>query len=167
MMRLAWMAAYQNFGIYQYFLREELHWLPMQKRIEFKILMFMRNCLAGQAPIYLMELCVPVLSIPGRRFLRSATHGDLVVPMARSSTVLHRSFAMVGPSFWNKLPISLRNELLLSFFAPFPQAFENHSLWLWFGVRLGAPLRSDLEETLYKFMWLINLLIDWLIDWCE
>ena len=86
--------------------------MPMQKRIEFKILMLMRNCLPGQAPIYLMELCVPVLSIPGRRFLRSATHGDLVVPRARSSTVLHRSFAMVGPSFWNKLPISLRNELL-------------------------------------------------------
>src|SRR5678816_2225674 len=45
------------------FIREELHWLPMQKRIEFKILMLMRNCLAGQAPVYLRELCVPVLSI--------------------------------------------------------------------------------------------------------
>ena len=90
----------------------ELHWLPMQKRIEFKILMLMRNCLAGQAPVYLRELCVPVLSIPGRRFLRSATQGDLVVPVARTSMVLHKSFAVVGPSFWNRLPSNLRNELL-------------------------------------------------------
>ena len=94
------------------FIREELHWLPMQKRIEFKILMLMRNCLAGQAPVYLRELCVPVLSIPGRRFLRSATQGDLVVPVARTSMVLHKSFAVVGPSFWNRLPSKLRNELL-------------------------------------------------------
>src|SRR5678816_3402844 len=93
-------------------MREELHWLPMQKRIEFKILMLMRNCLAGQAPVYLREQCVPVLSIPGRRFLRSATQGDLVVPVARTSMVLHKSFAVVGPSFWNRLPSNLRNELL-------------------------------------------------------
>jgi len=84
----------------------------MQKRTEFKILMLMRNCLAGQAPVYLRELCVPVLSISGRRFLRSATQGDLVVPVARTSMVLHKSFAVVGPSFWNRLPINLRNELL-------------------------------------------------------
>ena len=80
--------------------------------IEFKILMLMRNYLAGSAPSYLRELCVSVSSIPGRRFLRSATQGDLVVPPARTSTVQHRSFAVVGPSSWNKLPNNLRHELL-------------------------------------------------------
>ena len=59
---------------------EELHWLPMHKRIEYKILMLMRNCLVGCAPSYLRELCVLVSSIPGYRFLRSAAQGDLVVP---------------------------------------------------------------------------------------
>src|SRR6218665_2264226 len=47
------------------FIRAELHWLPMHRRIAFKILMLMRNCLAGQAPVYLRELCVPVSSLPG------------------------------------------------------------------------------------------------------
>ena len=98
--------------IHTYIHTEELHWLPMQKRIEFKILMLMRNGLAGCAPIYLRELCVPVSSVLGRRSLRSATQGDLVVPMARTSTMLHKSFAVVGPSFWNRLPCNLRNELL-------------------------------------------------------
>src|SRR6218665_856280 len=94
------------------FIRAELHWLPMHRRIAFKILMLIRNCLAGQAPVYLRELCVPVSSLPGRRSLRSAEQGDLVVPRVRLATVQCRSFAVVGPSFWNALPSRLHSELL-------------------------------------------------------
>src|SRR6218665_2437256 len=53
-----------KFGHISEFIRAELHWLPMHRRIAFKILMLMRNCLAGQAPVYLRELCVPVSSLP-------------------------------------------------------------------------------------------------------
>src|ERR1043165_8005219 len=60
-----------KFGHISGFIQEEQHCLPMQKRIEFKIIMLMRNCLAGQAPVYLRELCVHVLSMAGRRFLCS------------------------------------------------------------------------------------------------
>ena len=81
-------------------------------RHTFKILMLMRNCLAGQAPVYLRELCVPVSSLPGRRSLRSADQGDLVVPRVRLATAQRRSFAVVGPSVWNALPSRLRSELL-------------------------------------------------------
>src|SRR6218665_1052670 len=59
----------------------------------------LRNCLAGQAPVYLRELCVPVSSLPGRRSLRSAEQGDLVVPRVRLATAQRRSFAVVGPPF--------------------------------------------------------------------
>src|SRR6218665_3933237 len=82
----------------------------MHRRIAFRILMLMRNCLAAQAPVYLRELCVPVSSLPGRRSLRSAEQGDLVVPRVRLAVA--RSFAVVGPSFWNALPSRLRPELL-------------------------------------------------------
>src|SRR6218665_1029733 len=84
----------------------------MHRHIAFKILMLMRNCLAGQAPVYLRELCVPVSSLPGLRSLRSAEQGDLVVPRVRLATAQRRSFAVVGPSFWNALPSRLRSELL-------------------------------------------------------
>src|SRR6218665_619898 len=96
-----------KFGHISEFIRAELHLLPMHRRIAFKILMLMRNCLAGQAPVYLRELCVPVSSLPGRRSLRSAEQGDL-------TTAQRRSFAVVGPSFWNALPIaaSVLNSLL-------------------------------------------------------
>src|SRR6218665_2867955 len=66
----------------------------------------------GQATVYLRELCVPVSSLPGRWSLRSAEQGDLVVPRVRLATAQHRSFAVVGPSFWNALPSRLRSELL-------------------------------------------------------
>src|SRR6218665_3304926 len=35
-----------KFGHISEFIRAELHWLPMHRRIAFKILMLMRNCLA-------------------------------------------------------------------------------------------------------------------------
>src|SRR6218665_1779435 len=63
-------------------------------------LMLMRNCLAGRAPVYLMELCVPASYLPGRRSLRSAEQGDLVVPRVRLATAQGRSFAVVGWCCW-------------------------------------------------------------------
>jgi len=47
----------------------------------------------------------------GRHFLRSATYGDLLVPRTSTSTYGPRSFAVSGPSVWNKLPATLRVSL--------------------------------------------------------
>ena len=38
-----------------------LHWLPVQERIEFKILNLVFKCIIGEAPVYLMDM------IPGKR----------------------------------------------------------------------------------------------------
>ena len=94
--------------------------------------MLMRNCLAGQAPAYLRELCVPVSSLPGRRSLRSDEQGDLVVPRVRLATAQRRSFAVVGPSSWNALPRRLRSELLALplFRSRLKTILFNHSLVL-------------------------------------
>src|SRR6218665_3548997 len=53
--------------------------------------------------------CVPVSSIPSRSTLRSSARGHLLVPRTRTSMTQSRSFAIMGPSNWNKLPQSLRN----------------------------------------------------------
>ena len=37
-------------------LLRELHWLPIRKRIFYKVLLFVFNVLHGKAPIYLSEL---------------------------------------------------------------------------------------------------------------
>jgi len=41
------------------------------------------KCIHGAAPSYLTNLCVPVATNTSRRYLRSATHGDLLVPRMR------------------------------------------------------------------------------------
>ena len=75
------------------------------------------NCARhDKAPRYLANLCIPVTSVEGRRQLRSATTGTLLLPRVRTSTG-QRSFTVFGPATSNSLPPSLRApELSLSTF---------------------------------------------------
>jgi len=68
----------------------------------------------------------PVSSIPSRLTLRS----HLVVPRTRTSMTQSRSFAIVGPSNWNKIPQSLRNLFQIS-----PDQFRKHLKPLYFSVK--------------------------------
>ena len=61
-------------------IREQLHWLPIDSRIVFKICLLVRACLTGCAPAYPQEMCIPVSSVAGRRGLRSSSRGDLIIP---------------------------------------------------------------------------------------
>ena len=85
-------------------IRDELHWLLIRFRPEFKICLFFRNCLVGTAPAYLQELCIAVSSSAGRRSLRSASPGDLAVPRADTTRFERRGFSVSGPAIWNSLP---------------------------------------------------------------
>ena len=40
--------------------RDQLHWLPVQQRIEYKVCVLVYKCLHQAAPTYLAELCSPV-----------------------------------------------------------------------------------------------------------
>ena len=64
----------------------------------------MFESLKGLAPAYLADLCVGTATVPGRSGLRSAVHGDLVVPRHRTEWG-SISFADAGPKYWNKLPV--------------------------------------------------------------
>ena len=90
------------------YLRDVLHWLPLPQRISFRVSAFVWRSLVGTAPAYLQELCRSISANIGRRPLRSAVRGDLSVPFARTSTMQHRAFSVVGPSIWNGLPLELR-----------------------------------------------------------
>ena len=65
------------------------------------------ECLHGQAPLYLTELCRPISSDAGHRHLRSAFTRRLIVPRTKKSYG-DRSFSVHGPSVWNSLPNNLR-----------------------------------------------------------
>lgn len=69
-----------KFGHISTYIRDTLHWLPIIQSIEFKILAFMRNYLAGIVPSYLGSLCITASSVPGCRSLLSADQGVLLLP---------------------------------------------------------------------------------------
>ena len=93
-------------------LRDDLHWLPIRQRIDYKVSLIAFKSQREGAPVYLADLCQPVASVPGRRNLRSASHGDLVVLKTRTKTFGPRSFAVNGPVCWNKLPLTVRDPTL-------------------------------------------------------
>ena len=78
----------------------ELHWLPVDKRIEYKLLLYTYKSLYGLAPGYLCELVV--LYVP-RRVLRSAESNLLTVPPGKPGKYGSRSFVRVSANLWNFL----------------------------------------------------------------
>ena len=83
-----------------------LHWLPVQSRIMFKILLLAHECYYDLAPSYLSELIT--LYKPGRN-LRSSKKGLFVTPTILTKTYGERSFTHAASVLWNNLPDSLRS----------------------------------------------------------
>ena len=84
---------------------KSLHWLPVNLRIEFKILLFTFKILNGLAPEYLSDL-LKYKSSPHN--LRSETSQELVVPRTRTTSYGDRAFSVAAPILWNKLPQDMR-----------------------------------------------------------
>ena len=96
-------------------MRDELHWLPVSLRIQFKVILTMWKCVAGYAPDYLRDLCHLLSTISDRRQTRSsvASRFLLEVPRARTVTMQKRAFAYAGPTLWNNMPETIRSSALL------------------------------------------------------
>ena len=112
-----------------------LHWLPYPQRITYKLCMIMFRCSRGSAPAYLSYYCTSTSLVPGRSALRSAAHGDIVVPSHRTDWGL-RSFVVAGPSSWNVLPVGLRSS---SFSFIYPKHLETHL----FGLAYSCVLTTE------------------------
>ena len=89
-------------------IRRDLHWLPNQYRIQFKVNSITRNCLAGRAPEYLSELCHSVNDIPARHNLRSSSQVQLLIPRFRKERSGRRGFSVSSPQLWNLFPANIR-----------------------------------------------------------
>ena len=82
-----------------------LHWLPVEQRIKFKVLLLVYKSLHNQAPSYISQL---LQMQPSRRQLRSSSSSQLVHPRTHRSTFADRSFSCFGPKQWNSLPSHIR-----------------------------------------------------------
>ena len=92
---------------------KSLHWLPIDCRIRYKVLLFTYKSLNDLAPSYLSSLIIP--NCP-KRLLRSASQKKLKVPETRLKSYGDRSFSVAAPTEWNKLPLSLKSAPTLSAF---------------------------------------------------
>ena len=81
-----------------------LHWLPVEQRILYKMLLLTFKCLHGYAPVYLRDLISPYEPSPS---LRSADKMLLKEPRTKSK-VGERSFRYAAAFEWNRLPLHIK-----------------------------------------------------------
>ena len=83
---------------------EELHWLPVRFRTQYKITLIVFKAIHGLAPKYIEEL-FKVRQVP--RSLRSSSKPLLEIPRSRMVRAGDRAFQHAAPVLWNNLPASL------------------------------------------------------------
>ena len=88
-------------------LLRELHWLPVQQRIDFKILVHVYNCLHDSSPSYLQDrLHKYRCNRTGLRSMKDLSR--LEIPKTKRAYG-DRSFSAYGPKLWNSLPNNVRD----------------------------------------------------------
>ena len=105
----------------------QLHWLPIRRRVEYKLLTLVFKAKNGIGPVYLQELIQPYRPA---RSLRSGDEHLLIEP--RTHLVKgDRAFQKAGPSLWNNLPLAIRS---LDSISVFKQSLKTHLFRLEYGV---------------------------------
>ena len=86
---------------------KELHWLPIEQRIIFKINLITFKCLNNLAPSYLKELLT--FYRPNRTLRSSSDKLRLVTVPYNLKTYGYRSYSVQAPILWNSLPFHIRS----------------------------------------------------------
>ena len=81
-------------------LLKRFHWLPVKKRIAFKILLVVHKCLLGKAPESLRSMLI----------MGGSTRTKKLVERSCNGVMGERSFSVAGPKLWNLLPLDVRME---------------------------------------------------------
>ena len=91
-----------------------LHWLPIQHRIQLKLLLLIYKSLHGLGPSYLTDK----LSLRPNKGLRSDKQLLLNVPVSnfRLKFYAEQAFSVAGPTLWNALPKHIRLSATLAAF---------------------------------------------------
>ena len=85
---------------------QNLHWLPVNTRIAYKINLLTYKSKAGLSPTYLSDLLYEY--VPSRT-LRSSSQSLLQLPRRiPSKSYGQRSLSYAAPSLWNNLPQQVR-----------------------------------------------------------
>ena len=85
-----------------------LHWLPVNSRITFKILLIVYKITHNLAPQYLQDL-VSLRSSSSARPLRSSFSMQIIHGPRTKTRYGDRAFSCIAPTLWNKLPPHIQN----------------------------------------------------------
>ena len=91
---------------------KQLHWLPVECRITYKLMVLVYKCVNGTAPPYLCRLIQPKCRDSR---LRQPSDLELHRPVPKKA-IGTAAFGFVGPDRWNKLPEGLRESASLNIF---------------------------------------------------
>ena len=94
---------------------KELHWLPVQQRIEFKILLLPYKALNNMAQSYITSMFT--MQGQERYSLRSNASLQLKIPRTKYKTCGDRAFPVAAATLWNRLPYNILKLLSHSPFA--------------------------------------------------
>ena len=88
----------------------QLHWLPIRKRIKFKILLPAFKAINGLAPNYITDMLT--IYRPVRNLRSSTVNSPLLKPPSIRATKTvsydNRAFTSAAPKLWNQLPQDIR-----------------------------------------------------------
>ena len=104
-----------------------LHWLPVQYRCQYTILLYVIKLLHGTAPAYLSELIA--IHRPSRT-LRSENSARINPPRIRTKTYGERRFDKSAATLWNNLPHEIRVLDSIDAFKSKLKTFFLYSVWL-------------------------------------
>lgn len=85
---------------------KNMHWLPIEARIKYKIALLTWKCLHGMAPKYLSDLINYKEEVHDKR---PPYKQILYVPKTKQATCGDRAFQKAGPELWNNLPVDIRS----------------------------------------------------------
>ena len=89
-----------------------LHWLPVEQRIEYKLLLLAFKSVHNNGPSYLSDLLK--FYVPFRQLRSSSDTHLLRISSFRLKSFEQRKFLYQASVLWNSLPISLRHSNCIS-----------------------------------------------------
>ena len=94
---------------------KQLHWLPVNQRIIYKVALIAYKALNGLAPNCIRNMLNYSISSVN---LRSSSKGLLIVPRVRLVNCCERSFSYAAPKLWNEITEYTRKSETLSTLRP-------------------------------------------------
>ena len=113
---------------------KDLHWLLIQGRLDFKVLMYVFKVLHNQAPEYMKDM---LQVYKPTRSLWPQNDLTLVVPRVKTQTYGNRYFSYATSKLWNDMPMYIRQSKTLS---DFKGSLKIYLFKSYYGINLSTRL---------------------------